>query len=247
MFKIRLLLRNISVILFYPFFIGLVSFLTLLFFFSANQQDKVLVLWGKVSCKWFGIHLKIYGKEYPPSMGSCIYLFNHKSLVDIIILSGFLKYQSRFGAKKELFKIPLFGQALRAMGTLMIDRENRQKSIEAYQKGSNAISNGMRFVLSPEGGRQLASHLQPFKSGPFIFAISNGIPLVPIVIKGADKVLPKGRLLPNVKQLKRTVEVHILEPISSKSFSFEQRHRLKEKVFEEMKKCERQGMLIKSS
>ena len=236
MLKIRLLLFNISTTLFYPPFTGFYCLLNTFCFFSIRCQDRLLSCWGSASCKWFGIRLKVYGQEYPPSKGSCIYLFNHKSLLDIPILFTFLKYRSRFGAKKELFKIPIFGQGLRAVGTLMIDRGNRQKSMQVYQEGAKAISKGMRFILSPEGGRQTAPRLQPFKSGPFIFAISNKIPLVPVMIKGADKILPKGSLFLNACQIKREIEIHILEPISSEGFSFEDRYRLKKKVFKEMEK-----------
>ena len=238
MVKTLLFLRNTSIILFYPLFTAFCCLLNIFFglFLSIKNQDKAIFFWAMGSLKWFGIKLKVDGQELPSDMGSCIYLFNHRSLVDIPILFGVLKYRSRFGAKKELFKIPIFGQCLRAIGTLVIDRDNRKKSIEAYQQAEKILSKNMRFILAPEGGRKLDSQLQPFKSGPFIFAISNGLPLVPVIIQGAHKVLPKGHLFPNYKQLTRVVEVHILDPISSKGFSFESRHELKEKVFKEMEK-----------
>ena len=234
--KVFLFLRNTSLFLFYPLFITTYCLVVLAFSFSLKIQDKLSRSWARNSLKWFGIKVKVHGEEYAPALGSCLYLFNHKSFLDIPIILASLKYRSRFGAKKELFRIPILGNVLRSSGCLPIDRDNRQKSIQAYQKGEKALAKGMRFILAPEGGRKKIFPLGPFKSGPFIFAISNSLPIIPIVFKGAHELLPKGSVFPNKNKITCLVEVHILKPISTKELSIEDRYELKKRVFAEMEK-----------
>src|SRR5690606_17085370 len=104
----------------------------------------------------------------------------------------------RFGAKIELFKIPFFGRAMRAVGTLPIARENRAGVFKIYKEAERQFSRDVIFVLAPEGTRQKEPRIGRFKKGPFIFAINARVPIIPAVLRGAHEVLPKKSLLVNV-------------------------------------------------
>jgi 1-acyl-sn-glycerol-3-phosphate acyltransferase len=88
--------------------------------------------------------------------------------------------------------------------------------------------------------KNLASRLKvgeklfPFKAGPFVFAIGAQVPIIPVVIKGAYDVWPKGKILANSDRWKRTVEVHVLSPVTTEGFTTETRSGLQDKVYKMM-------------
>lgn len=194
--------------------------------FSRKIQDQFILLWAKSSCWFSGVKVVVVGLEKIPS-GSCLFLFNHVSFVDIFVMSAVLP-SFRFGAKIELFSLPFFGAAMRSAGVLPITRENRQAVLEVYKEAVMRAKMGERFALAPEGTRQTEEgKLGPFKSGPFLFALDAQIPLVPVVIKGAGFVLPKGSFFVNLGAWRSTVCLEIQDPISTEGFSKEARNHLK--------------------
>jgi 1-acyl-sn-glycerol-3-phosphate acyltransferase len=224
-------LRSILAAFLYPFYLGFISLFFILqniIFRRSAYDDAVLMTWGQISCWMFGVTIELRGKENLSQKG-CIYLFNHSSFFDVFAISAAVP-GVRFGAKIELFSIPFFGTAMRRIGALPIDRVRREKVFDVYKKAQDRIAQGDKFALSPEGGRQLEDKIAPFKAGPFVFAINTGADLVPILIRGANPILPKGALIPNFKKWKRTIIVEVLPAVSSREFKIEDRPLLQEKV-----------------
>ena len=200
-------------------------------FKNKKIDDWHISTWGKINYKMFGIDLVVHGQENIPSTG-CLFLFNHSSYFDIFALCGALP-GIRFGAKAELFKIPIFSQAMRILGTLPIARQSREEVYKIYDEAKIRLRTES-FALSPEGGRFYGPHLAPFKAGPFIFAMSAEALIVPVVIIGAYQCLPMGGLIPNKDKASRTIEVHILEPISSIGYLPATRQKLQAQVYSAM-------------
>ncbi len=140
----------------------------------------------------------------------------------------------RFGAKVELFSIPVFNWAIRAGGILPIARQNRQEAIHVLQEAEARARNGEKFALAPEGGRNTEEKLLPFKSGPFIFAIKSGVPIVPVIIKGASQAWPKNTLFPCAEKWTYKVLIEYMKPVESKGFTVENRAELSNQVRELM-------------
>ncbi|MBX3041105.1 MAG: 1-acyl-sn-glycerol-3-phosphate acyltransferase, partial [Bdellovibrionaceae bacterium] len=138
------------------------------------------------------------------------------------------------GAKIELFKIPVFGFAMRRIGILPIDRRNREGVFRVYREAQIRMQQGERFALAPEGTRQDEERLGPFKSGPFVFAINTGAPVVPVVIRNASQILPKHSLFPNMGTWKRRIRLSVLPAVSTQSMKLDDRPILQEKVRTEM-------------
>ena len=115
----------------------------------------------------------------------------------------------KFVAKAELFKVPIFGKAMRAAGMVEIQRENRKAAFGAYEVAADRIKAGNSVVVFPEGTRGLAYRLRPFKKGPFVLAIAAGVPIVPIIVHGTIEILRKGSLWAHPG----TIDVHLLEPV----------------------------------
>lgn len=173
-------------------------------------------LWGRVILWLVGVKLDVRGVEKLPQDGrGYLYLFNHTSYMDIIAMISGLPKIPKFGAKIELFKIPFFGAAMRSLGHIPIARDQRAEVLKLYKEAEVRVDHGECFALAPEGTRQSGGVLGRFKKGPFIFALGAKMPLVPLVIAGAEQVQPKGAFLMNVGQWKRTIVLQILDPIST--------------------------------
>jgi 1-acyl-sn-glycerol-3-phosphate acyltransferase len=188
---------------------------------SKNLTTSFMRTWGVLVLWVFGIRVEASGEENLPERGGGIVVFNHQSLFDIPVLMQTTRKHLRFGAKIELFKIPFFGRAMRAAGTLPIARESRSEVMRIYKEAEKNFEKDFLFVLAPEGTRQRDPVLGRYKKGPFIFAINAGVPVIPAVIKGTHYVLPKNSLNVNVGRLSRTIYVEFLPAVSTKGLSLQ--------------------------
>ena len=178
-----------------------------------------------------GVRVEVRGAELVRrSKKGFLILFNHCSLYDIPVLYGYFPRPFRFGAKVELFKIPFFGAAMRAVGILPIDRGNRNKVMKVYERAIARIEQGECFALAPEGTRQDGAYLGKFKRGPFEFAINAQMDVVPVVMVGALKVLPKHSYWVNMGRWHRKVVIQILPPIAASDYTMENVDQLQERV-----------------
>lgn len=228
-------LRSLLATIFFILFTAVWSSMAVLVAFLPHPhswETWIMSTWGRVALKVWGVRLIISGRENIPS-GACLFLFNHTSFFDVFALEA--AYQHfRFGAKIELFHIPIFGAAMRRMGILPIARSKREKVFKVYEEAQARAAQGWKFALSPEGRRNNKEELLPFKAGPFIFAINAQMPLVPVVIKGANAVLKKNQILPNWDRWSRTITLQYLKPISVAGCTIERRAELQDKVFQAM-------------
>lgn len=184
-----------------------------------RQGTALAGTWSKILLFIFGIHVVAEGVGNLPEKGGAIIVFDHQSHFDIPVIASITKKNIRFGAKIELFKIPIFGTAMKALGTLPIARENRSDVFRVYKDAEKRFAKDFMFVLAPEGTRQSEPKIGRFKKGPFLFACNAGVPVVPVVLKGAHAVLPKKALGVNLGAWSRTIYVRILPPVDSKQFS----------------------------
>ncbi len=213
------------------FFAGIV--MLLVFTGLKSQVDRAIYIWARIVL--FLSRTEIHGKgnENEPAE-PCLFVFNHISLMDIPIVLSYVKKSIRFGAKKELFKIPIFGQAMSLAGVLKINRGNRDDAISTLKKAHGRMSKtGQSFILAAEGTRQSKNELGEFKSGPFVLGIDSECPIVPVVIYGAYDVMPKKDLYFRLEN-RHPVYIEILPPIETKNYTFDQRHELKKLVRNQM-------------
>lgn len=204
-----------------------------IFWGNRSKQQQFIRVWATGILKLFNIYVDVIGIENLNDKGGII-LFNHISLFDIPIMMSVFPKVMRFGAKIELFRIPIFGQALRIVGTLPIARERRAEVMRVYAEAQSRVENGESFALAPEGGRRKTPGIGPFKSGPFIFAINAKVPVFPVVIKGAYQILPKGAILPCRDTWSTTVQVVFLPALPTKDISLDDRYELRQKVLDQM-------------
>ncbi len=120
---------------------------------------------------------------------------NHTSNLDPPILLPLIPGRTSVLVKKELFRIPIFGRAMRMTSLVPVDRTNRERSVESLRKACDVLRSGINMMVFVEGTRSSDGRLLPFKKGPFYLAMETGVPIVPITIAGAHELQPKGQLL----------------------------------------------------
>jgi 1-acyl-sn-glycerol-3-phosphate acyltransferase len=172
-----------------------------------------------------GVRVRTRGLEQLRG-GPYMFTPNHQSHFDIAALLGYLPGNNRFAAKKELFSDPFLGAVLQTLGMIPIDRDN---PLEAIQLLGQLTTDHYSTVIFPEGRRSRDGNLLPFKKGPFVAAIHLGVPVVPVVCKGTQHVMPKGQYL---SIMPGTVELVVLEPIPTAGMTYEDRDRLRDLVRE---------------
>lgn len=180
----------------------------------------------------FNVKVIVEKNEFAHGSQGVIYIFNHQSFYDIFAIHSVLKNTARFGAKIELFKIPVLNLAMKAVGALPIARDNRKEVFRVYSEAQKKFEEKWSFILAPEGTRQSEPQIGRFKKGPFIFAINAQVPLVPIVISGSYDVMPKNSLAINAGKWKRTIYISFLAPIQTTGLSPEQATELSERARE---------------
>jgi 1-acyl-sn-glycerol-3-phosphate acyltransferase len=212
--KLLIIIRSLlSSLLFALMVIVIGSVLIAVTLVSSNKriQNILIEFWAKNSLKIFGIHVKAVELEKVPS-GACLLMFNHTSHFDILAIQSVIP-RVRFGAKIELFSFPIFGLAMKRAGVLPIARTDIDAVKKVYKAAETRTHGGECFALAPEGTRQEKEKIGTFKSGPFIFAINAGIPIVPVLVKGCQQVYPKKNWIPATRTWTENVSITFGEPL----------------------------------
>jgi len=157
----------------------------ILHFYCAAPWSKI-ILWGS------GVKVEINGVDTIQKEKSYVYIPNHLSFFDIFALLAYLPVDFKFILKEELMHIPILGWAMRRAGYISIDRSSPAKARRTINQAIDKIKNGASIVIFAEGTRSKDGHLQPLKRGAFQLAIASGSPIVPVAIKGTNKIMPKG-------------------------------------------------------
>jgi 1-acyl-sn-glycerol-3-phosphate acyltransferase len=206
--------------------LGVVVIVLSFFIRSGNPMHRIARFWGKSILVVSRIKVSVKGLSKIDPSSSYIYMANHQSNFDIPVLLGHLKVQFRWLAKMELFKIPVFGRAMRKAGYISIDRHHRESAFESLKVASSKIKSGVSVLIFPEGTRSRDGKIRPFKKGGFVMAIDSGVPIVPVVITGTRAINPKGRF----RVYPGHVSMVIHKPIATSTYTREKKEALMEHV-----------------
>ena len=187
---------------------------------SGSRREAINVagsIWGDLATTLAGVDLRVEGEEHLWSQRPAIFIFNHQSGLDALLMIKMLRRDVTGVGKKELLKNPIFGLVFSAAGAVFVDRFDRRKAIEALAPGVEALKEGRSLAIAPEGTRSLTPRLGPFKKGAFHMAMQAGVPIVPVVFRNVLDALPKTALVvrPTV------IEAVVLPPIDTSNWSRE--------------------------
>ena len=188
------------------------------YFLNQSKRDLVNVAiptWGDFGSAVAGLDVETVGEEHLWSNRPAVFIFNHQSSTDALILSRLLRRDFAGVAKKEMQSNPLLGTILGAVGTVFIDRSDHDKAIEILQPAVDSLKQGTSFVIAPEGQRGRGYKLGPFKMGAFHIAMQAGVPVVPIVIANSADSMPKSGVIIRPARIK----VKVLPPVKTNDWT----------------------------
>ena len=167
-----------------------------LYALSGSRRDSInfsISLFAETASALIGLDLDVRGREHLWKRRPAIFMFNHQSNADMLIMASLIRRDIVGVGKRELKNLPLIGPLMGAAGVVFIDRSDRQAAIETMKPLVQAMQEEKKsLVIAPEGTRAPTRKLGAFKKGGFHVAIQSGVPIVPVVIHNSGDISPKG-------------------------------------------------------
>jgi len=174
-------------------------------------------VWGDLATSAAGIDLRVEGQEHLWSHRPAVFIFNHQSGLELVLLLKLLRRDVTGLAKQELRHNPVFGPLFGAAGVVFVDRSNTARAIQALGPAVEALRHGRSLIVAPEGTRSTTAAVGAFKKGAFRLAMDAGVPIVPIVFRNVLDALPKGALVVRPA----VIEAVVLPPIETSSWTLD--------------------------
>lgn len=161
---------------------------------TSPMIDGIIRTWSRTWLLASGTRLTVEGEQNIDRDRSYVVVANHLSTLDIMTCLLAVPVPIRFLAKKELFQIPVFAQAMRAIGIIEVDRSARLAvHAKVNEQAEELIAAKRSLIIYPEGTRPRDGAMRPFKKGAFTMAISGQLPIIPLTIHGSYEAFPPGR------------------------------------------------------
>ncbi|MCF7807600.1 MAG: 1-acyl-sn-glycerol-3-phosphate acyltransferase [Candidatus Marinimicrobia bacterium] len=191
----------------------------------SHQLGRV---WALGILKTSRMKLSVNGMEKIDPKQQYIFVANHTSAFDIPAVYWGVKNKQGMLAKKQLLYVPFFGWAMWAAGHFFVDRKDHKRAMAVMDQVAALMSRDRThsLVIFPEGTRSLDGQVKAFKKGAFILSLNTGIPIVPIVIKGAFEAKQK-----NANRIQATtIQLDIHDPVDPGQYSHDTRRQFVEDV-----------------
>ncbi|NKY84130.1 HAD-IB family hydrolase [Nocardia veterana] len=173
------------------------------------MADAMIATAADATLRSTGIRVRVVGAEHARQPRPAVFLFNHQSQFDMVVLAEVLRSGFTAVVKKEVTANPVFGPLLRFAEATFIDRSDTTSAKAALEPVVETLRGGLSIVVAPEGTRSLTPRIGPFKKGAFHIAIAAGVPIIPIVIRNAGEIAWRNSAIVR----KGTVDVAVLPPI----------------------------------
>jgi 1-acyl-sn-glycerol-3-phosphate acyltransferase len=196
-----------------------------------KEREQILnstIAWGVHIMKKFKVDLKVTGLENVPE-GPVLFVSNHQGYADIpVYCAVFNRKQIGFVAKSSLGKIPVFGEWIRDIRSVFIERDDARSSLKTMEEGADLLSKGFSLVIYPEGTRSKGPAPGEFRKGALRLGIKAEVPIVPVTLNGTYHLYEEmGYPKPGA-----TVQFHVHPAIPTKGLSKSEANALPEKVEE---------------
>lgn len=210
---------------------------------DVKEREQILnstTTWGRGIMKKYKIDLTVEGVENIPE-GPVLFVSNHQGYADIPVYGAAIPgKQIGFVAKTSLGKIPVFGEWIRDIRSVFIERDDPRASLKTIEEGIALLNRGFSLVIFPEGTRSKGSKMGEFKKGSLRLATKPGIPVVPVTLNGTYHVFEeKGHVQSGAK-----IDFYIHPAIETKELSKSEANNLAERV-EEIVRTKLEEMLAK--
>lgn len=192
---IRLILVLLFIVVFLILSIPVQLVLRLLMFIPAFVKPVKRVSLAIVSnafkgVAWLsGVRLTIKGSEHIPADQAVLYVGNHRSYYDIVIMYSLMKKLTGFIAKKEIKLVPVLNIWMWFLDCLFLDRDDLKSGVEMIKTATDNMKDGVSYVIFPEGTRNgTDEEFLPFHKGSFKIAQRSGCAIIPVALTGTREI-----------------------------------------------------------
>lgn len=182
--------------------------------------------WSRIVVLFTPVIVKVSQKGKTKKNQSYVIVANHLSTFDTFILYGWIHKDIKWVMKQELKKIPGLNFGSRAIGHIFIDRSSAKAAMKSIEEAKSVLKDGICLVFFPEGSRSTTGETAKFKRGAFKTALELGLPILPVTMKGTDKIMPAN----SFDVFPGKVEMIIHEPVEIEGYTPENVNQLMEKV-----------------
>jgi 1-acyl-sn-glycerol-3-phosphate acyltransferase len=170
---------------------------------------KILRKFCTTVIKWAGVKYEVRGLENIPTDRAVVFVSNHQSNLDPLLLVAALDKPYAALAKIELSKLPVVPTWMGFLRCVFVDRDNIRASVLSMKKSVEVVKSGYSMTVFPEGTRSGSAELAEFKAGAYKIAEKAKSDIVPVCINGAYSIMKRG----SMKIHGGNVLVEILPPI----------------------------------
>ena len=145
-------------------------------------------IWARFILFGMGFYYRVEREQEPENRKSYMFVANHTSMADIMLMLAITRNPFVFVGKVELVKIPLFGFFYKRT-CILVDRKSSKSRMEVFNRAQKRLEQGLSICIFPEGGvpEDESILLDDFKDGAFRLAIEHQIPIVPITFADNKK------------------------------------------------------------
>lgn len=194
------------------FILGLFTYLTPN---PMKNHRKLARFFIQIIARAMKLKVSTHGLDAIPTDRPLIFMANHTSLIDILVMVIGLPYHFNFIAKKELFWVPFIGLDMVMGGDFLINRNHPASAKKCLKRVATRVKKGWNILIFPEGTRSVTGELLPFKRGAFKLAIETGALIVPSYIQGSHQIVKKNTLHASPGH----VHIHFSAPIDPATFT----------------------------
>ncbi|MCX5868754.1 MAG: lysophospholipid acyltransferase family protein [Proteobacteria bacterium] len=208
---IRYSLFFLTLLLLTPAFTVILAFLRI-FGLAWTPGGHIGKFWANALLLSAGVKVQTFGMENVHPYKKYIFVSNHVSHFDTLVLLAKLPPSYRFLAKRELFQIPFFGWALALAGHIKVSRGRKGDIRKILDQTEKVLHRGTSVHFFAEATRSPDGKIYPFKPGAFLLAQETRVPIIPVGLRGTRDILPKGAMLPRPTQAILTVGKPFMVP-----------------------------------
>ncbi|MBR6238429.1 MAG: 1-acyl-sn-glycerol-3-phosphate acyltransferase [Lachnospiraceae bacterium] len=228
---IRILIALLAVVLFLILTLPLLLILQIVGLFNKDSKagaSQAVIKWAfKLLLFICGTKVSVYGKENVPDDRSVLFVGNHRSIFDILILYVNTKMPTGIVSKKEMGRVPIFNIWMKNIGCLFLDRDDIKQGLKTILTAVDMAKSGMCMAIFPEGTRNKTEEIcLPFKGGSFKIAEKSGCDVIPFTVVGSSAIFEDHK--PFVKKAK--VVLAFGEPIKTEGLKRDELKLIPEKA-----------------
>jgi fatty-acyl-CoA synthase len=152
-----------------------------------------------------GWRVRVEGREHIRESASQMFISNHTSYADVVVLMAVLGADYHFVAKGELRSMPFFRTFLRKLGHFAFDRKDSRARLQQAEEIEQALRRGESVFVFPEGTFTAQAGVRAFHLGAFKAAVAARTPIVPVALNGIRRALRDGAWLPRPGRITVTI------------------------------------------